>query len=149
MSRAITLMFAGIAIAITLFIVVRAGFAWQEQRHPPIPPQASKVGELIIPGSPGTDGEGLRQVSYRVALTVEEVRRFYQQELSQLGWHYCGTQATAGCATKQRPSEKASQIDVYQRRSDRGAVIVTVEIKAAWNTEQQLTLLTVVEAVPE
>lgn len=149
MNRAIILMLAGIVIAITAIVVVRAGLTWQEQRHPPIPPQASKVGELYISSDSASGSVGLRQASYRVPLTVEVVRRFYQQELPPLGWHYCGTQASAECTTKRRPSEEAAQIDVYQRLSDRGTVIVTVEIEAAWNAEQHKTLLTVVEAVAE
>src|SRR5688500_8195850 len=104
MNRATIMMLAGMVIA--TIVGVRAGFNWQEQRHPPMPPQASKLGELIIPGSPGTDGEGLRQASYRVPLTVDAVRRFYQLELPPLGWHYCGTQATAECTTKRRLSEE-------------------------------------------
>ena len=148
MNRIATVFFVGIA-GLLVISALRAGFTWQEQRHPPMHPQATKLGELIIPSNPVTGITGLRQTTYRVPLTVEEVRRFYQQELPRTGWHYCGTQATPECTTKRQVSEEAPQIDVYQRMGTRGEISVTVEIKATWNAEQRQTIMTVVEAVPE
>ena len=140
--------FAGIAVLLVIS-ALRAGFTWQEQRHPPMYPQATKLGELVVPSNPVSGYAALRQTTYRVPLTVEEVRRFYQQELSRTGWHYCGTQATPECTTKRQVSEAAPQIDVYQRLGTRGEITVTVEIKATWNAEQRQTIVTVVEAVSE
>ena len=148
MNRIATVFFVGIA-GLLVISALRAGFTWQEQRHPLMHPQATKLGELIIPGNPVTGLTGLRQTSYRVPSTVEDVRRFYQRELHRTGWHYCGTQATPECTTKRQVSEEAPQIDVYQRLGTRGEISVTVEIKATWNAEQRQTIVTVVEAVAE
>jgi hypothetical protein len=139
----VTLAALAVVIAIAASVGISAGLNWEQQRHPPLPPQASKVGELIIQGNSGSGSAGLRQTTYRVPMTVEDVRRFYQQELARLGWRYCGTQATPDCTTKQQLSAEAPQTDVYQRMS------VTVEILATWNAEQRQTTVTVVEAVAE
>ena len=139
---------AGIACLLVMS-AVRVGFTWQEQRHPLMHPQATKLGEMIISGNPVTGAMGLRQTSYRVPSTVEEVRGFYQLELPRTGWHYCGTQAIPECTTKRQGSEEATQVDVYQRIGTRGEINVTVEIQATWNAEQRQTIVTVVEAGPQ
>lgn len=70
MNRATTLMLAGMVamiaiVVIGLIVVIQARLTWQQQRHPPMPPQASNVGELSLPSTPTSGNAGLRQTTYR------------------------------------------------------------------------------------
>lgn len=118
-------------------IGVGGGLIWERQRHPPVPPQAQQISIQNL-------GD-LRQTSFQYAGAVADVRAFYQQALSQRGWRYCGTKATARCTNMSRLIDVSDQeIDVYRRADDslyRGS---TIEV---WprNTEHGQTIVTVFE----
>ncbi len=114
------------------------GFILEQRRHPPLPPLAYRVDEQLMPGS-------FRQTTFRVPTAVDDVRRFYQRELPQRGWHYCGTQATPRCTNLQRFPEAGQQVDVYRRVGDRDATGVTIEIWPIWDAAHRETFVTVWE----
>lgn len=126
--------FSGIAGLFVIF-ALRTAHIWEEQRRPPLPPQASPIGELILPGNPVAGSAEFRQITYRVPLPVHEVHLFYQQELARRGWFYCETQTTPGCARKPLGAAAVAQIEVYQRLDDHGMPTATIEIQATWNAE--------------
>ena len=129
---------AALVVLGLLVIVVRLGFRWEEQRHPPLPPQAVQVGEQLFPGA-------YRQTTLRVPSSVADVRRFYHDTLPTQGWRYCGTQATPGCTKMPRMPEAAAEIDVYRRVDDRDGTGVTIEMWPRWVAAQGHTFVTVYE----
>jgi hypothetical protein len=96
------------------------GLNWEVQRHPPLPPGAVQVRETIIQGF-------ARQTSYRVPQSIDNVRAFYQRELADLGWCYCGTQATPRCSNLISAGAE-QEIDVYRRPQDGDFSGLSIEI---------------------
>lgn len=115
---------AGLLLGL-LATVVQLGLHWEEQRHPPLPPQAVQVSVHNLPYA-------YRQTTLRVPSTVAEARRFYQDTLPDLGWRWCGTQATRGCTNMVRLPEAATEIEVYRRGDDRDGTDVTIEVWPRW-----------------
>lgn len=143
MSRPLTLLASWLGgwlrlLLLLLAIVgVGAGLLWEQQRHPPLPPQAQQVSIQNL-------GD-LRQTSFQYAGAVAEARAFYQQALAPRGWRYCGTKATARCTNMSRLLNVADQeIDVYRRADDQLYRGSTIEV---WprSTEQGQTFVTVFE----
>lgn len=117
---------------------IQLGLRWEEQRHPPLPPQAVQVAEQLFPGA-------YRQTTLRVPSSLADVRRFYHDTLLMRGWRYCGTQATAGCTKMLRLPEAAREIDVFRRVDDHDGTGVTIEIWPRWVAAGGHTFVTVYE----
>ena len=147
MEGATKLMLAGM-VSILAFIGIRASLNWEQERHPPLPPHATQVGELLTTSDELLTTGGLRQTTYRVPTTVADVRRFYQQALSQRGWRYCGTQTTPHCTNMQQLSAALPQVDVYRLAGDRDGTGATIEIWASWDANNRQTVVTVAETAP-
>jgi hypothetical protein len=115
---------------------ILGGLIWEVQRHPPLPLGAVQVRETIIQGF-------ARQTSYRVPQSIDEVRAFYQRELPNLGWRYCGTQATPHCSNLISAGAE-QEIDVYRRPQDRDFSGLSIEIWPQADPNRQ-TFVTVFE----
>ena len=125
-------------LLVLVIIAVVVGLTRERTSHPPLPPQAQNVATNINTGN-------LRQTSFRVAGSIEDVRAFYRQELPGRGWRYCGTQATERCTNMLNASDE--QIDVYRRADDGNYTGSTIEIWPIPNADG-LTYVTVFETSP-
>ncbi len=124
-------------LLVLAIIGVVGGLIWERRRHPPLPPGAAQVAT--------TTATALRQTSYRIDGSADDVRAFYQQALPARGWSYCGTQATARCTNMPSIVEANAQVtDVYRREGDTEYSGPTVEI---WPipTDDGQTFVTVLE----
>ncbi len=127
-----------VLLLVLLGSIALGGFIVEQRRHPPLPPQAYRVDEQLMPGA-------FRQTSFRVPSPVAEVRHFYQRELPHRGWRYCGTQAPPRCPNLGRLPEAGQEVDVYRRVGDRDATGVTIEIWPIWDAVHHETFVTVWE----
>jgi hypothetical protein len=128
--------FLGLLVVIAAVLI---GLFWERSNRPPVPPQASGVTSDINAGN-------LRQTSFRVPSTIEEVLAFYRQELPKAGWRYCGTQTTPGCSNME--SAPRAEIDVYRRADDADNTGTTIEIWPLTSADG-LTRVTLFETQPQ
>ncbi len=104
---------------VLLVVAVVIGLRWEGSRGAPLPPEAQNVASDINTGE-------LRQTSYRVPASIDDVRTFYRREMPTRGWRYCGSQAMPGCTNM--PSAANEEVDVYRRADDPNNTGTTVEV---------------------
>jgi len=128
-----------ILIALLAASCTVGGLIWNIQRHPALPPNAGPVTETVIEGF-------ARQTSFRVPAPIDEVRAFYQEELDNKGWRYCGTRATPRCTNLTHRGAEY-EVDVYRRPDDHNFTGLTIEIWAQRDPNGQ-TFVRVFETRP-
>jgi hypothetical protein len=114
-----------------------AGLLWQRQGVP-VPPGSQNVASDI-------NSTIARKTTFTFPGAIDEVRAFYQRELPQRGWRYCGTQATAHCTNLIALNDGSAQLtDVYRRADDQNNQGRTIEIMPIRRADGQ-TYVTVFE----
>lgn len=110
-----------LVVLVLAVVGVVAGLVWENQRKPPVPPQAEQVASQL-------SGD-LRQTSFRYPGSIAEVREFYRQTFPERGWRYCGTQATENCSNLLSIAGRSDdEIDVYRAADDVELRGPTIEI---------------------
>ena len=126
-----------IAIALVVLAAIGAGIMWEQWRHPPAPPGATRVEATL--------NVDVRQTTFWAPGTAEEMKAFYRRELPVRGWDYCGTQATPDCTNLTKLINRSEDaIDVYRRPGDTTFQGPTLEVWPV-RTENGMTFVTIFE----
>lgn len=128
----------GLLVLLVTVVALLGWWNWDRGRQVPLPPQAHDVTSQVL-------GSFAKETNYFVPASVADVRTFYQQALTQRGWAYCGSRATAGCTNLENLVEQpqAEQVDVYRRAEDQERTGSTIEILATEieNGESRVSIL--------
>jgi hypothetical protein len=119
------------AILVIVLLGLVGWYFWDRGKNLPIPPQAQNVTESL--------GTASRDTTFVFGGSIDELRAFYQQQLSTRGWRYCGTRATERCTNSiQLHDSSDERVDIYRSTDDQDFSGPTIEIYWLENARGEL-----------